>query len=214
MINLSMKKKAQKLPNGNKTEEMTPEAQEMLPNGNTEDTSNQISIEKDQVLEQDLNISSQGMNEPSHFDDLINAQEEAEHEQEREAITSTMLTQEDFRLLWVKAFSGASMLTGIKALRLPNGHVDIDAAHAASDAIYETILDIPALHFMLHPSNKWIERAFVVGMFGMGMRAAVIEEAIQRRKEAQKDAPRPAPAAKSHDTGDLTPEQAAALTGA
>lgn len=89
-------------------------------------------------------------------------------------------------MLFVKGLSGVSMLTGIDSLRLPNGHVDIRAAEDCADAIYGTILDVPALHFLLHPGNKWMERAFVVTMFSMGMVKAI--EAEGREKLAAKRA--------------------------
>ena len=161
-----------------------------------------------------LNTSSPQIDaEPTHFDDLISDAEASEFEHEQAEVRSNMLTQEDFRTLWVKGFGGASMLTGIKALSLPNSHVGIEEAEMCADAIYETILDIPALHFMLNPSNKWLERAMVIGMFTMGMRNAVIQEAIERRNEQAGAQSKTKTKQKTHDTGELTPDQMSALTG-
>lgn len=129
---------------------------------------------------QPSNTSSPQTDAPTHFDELIEGAESAERVEQQQAIKSTMLREEDFRVLFVKGLSGLSMVTGIESLRLPNTHVDVRGAEDCADAIYGTIVDIPALHFMLSPGNKWLERAFVVGMFSFGMVKAIEAEALAK----------------------------------
>jgi hypothetical protein len=57
------------------------------------------------------------------------------------------------------------------------------AARAASDAIYDTAAEIPALRFLIEPGNVWVQRAFVVGAFGYGVYASCMAE-IRAREPA------------------------------
>lgn len=128
------------------------------------------------VSDQSLNTSSPPIDTPDHFDTLIDGAEQAERVEAHQAATSTMLQKDDFRILFVRGFGAVSMLTKREAFRLPNEHVSADLANECADAVYGTIRDIPALHFLLHPGNKWMERAFIVSMFSLGMVRAVEAE--------------------------------------
>lgn len=143
--------------------------------------------EAEAVLVEHSNTSSQPQNdEPSHFDDLIEDQDTVEQEQERAQISSKMLTQEQFQQSFFGLHGMAAMFTGLQSLALPNKHVNEMSATEVADALYETILDIPMLHFMLQPGNKWLGRAFVIGAYVRGMSMAVSEEKQQRRNTAEK----------------------------
>ena len=157
-------------------------------------------------------------NEPSHFDHLIAEIDEQEAEQaqeqaeeEHKALTSKMLTRDEFRDSFVGLHGAAAAFTGIKALALPNSHINTATADEVSDTIYETILDIPMLHFMLYPGNKWLGRGFVMVMYVQGMRNAIGEE-VAARNNAQSEKSKSSTAKKAE--GDVSSDQAAALGAA
>lgn len=89
----------------------------------------------------------------------------------------TLLDKESFHGLFIGVFTVAEIAT-----RLTSLHVEAsdDKARAASDAIYETIYDIPALHFMLQPSGKWLGRIACIGMFVAPMSLNVSAELAAR----------------------------------
>ena len=150
----------------------------------------------------------------THFEQEAEAElEQIEKEQEQER-ASLRLSKDDFRKSFFGMHSAAAAFTGRKALALPNSHVNEDIGNEVSDAIFETIEDIPMLHFMLEPNNKWIGRAFVMVVYVQGMRNALAAEKGAINKQANKQKQTQARDQKSHDTGELTPEQMAALTGA
>lgn len=153
---------------------------------------------------------------PKHFDDLITGSDIAGNEQPdgvspNSPASSGKLRKQDFQKLFIGCFSGASLFTGLKSLKLPNGEVDERAALECSDAIYDTILDIPALHFILHPANKWLDRVSIITIFSTGMvRAVAMEKAQQQPPDEPQSSGAPA-----QPTPDGSPnaEQRAALTG-
>gem|GEM_PF-4508538 len=76
------------------------------------------------------------------------------------------------------------------AFNLPAGMARLDslavdqgdpAARAASDALYETALETPALRFLVSPGNKWVQRALVIVAFAGPKAAAVRAELAARR---------------------------------
>ncbi|MEO0961108.1 MAG: hypothetical protein AAFY01_01670 [Pseudomonadota bacterium] len=63
------------------------------------------------------------------------------------------------------------------------------AARSASDALYETIEDVPALHFLLRPESQWMQRVVVIGAFTvprvMGARTEYVARQIQKQQQQQ-----------------------------
>lgn len=157
-----------------------------------------------------LDTSSQATNEPSHFDDLITSAEKVEAEQEFNEVSSSMVTLEQFQQSFTGLHGLASSLSGIKAIALPNSGVSQEVADQTAIALYETIMDIPMLHFMLQPGNKWLGRSFVMLAYVQGMRIAIREELGAKQKKTQQTKPQ----AQQPPKGDISPDQAAALTGA
>lgn len=94
-----------------------------------------------------------------------------------------MLSADDFCKVFVGGFNAAHHLTGLRALKIEQGD---GAAQDAAKAIYDTILEVPALHFMLRPGGKWLERALAVGMFALPMARAVKAELLERRRPVMK----------------------------
>lgn len=115
--------------------------------------------------------------EPDHFDDLIDAAPGAGGGGIDTPAPPGRLDKENFHKLFIGVFKVCSLGTGLKSL-----HVEAsdDTAHAASDALYETILDIPMLHFLLEPQGKWMGRAVCIGMFVVPMTMNVQAEIAAR----------------------------------
>lgn len=158
-----------------------------------------------------LNTSSpETNNEATHFDDLIAQHEEVQAQEAQSAITATMLTQEEFRESFIGLHGVASAFSGLQSIALPNNRIQQATANEIADTLYETILDIPMLHFILQPGNKWLGRGFMLIVYIQGMRGAVIEE-LRAKNQSQKKAQGQRPEQKSHDSGDISPDQAAAL---
>lgn len=107
------------------------------------------------------------------------------------------LDQEQFHAVFCAGFSAASLITGIKSL-----HVDEadGKARAATGALYETIQDIPALHFLLEPQGKWLGRAVAIGTFAIPMARGVAVE-LQERRTGAKQYQKRAGAAAAPDIG-------------
>lgn len=152
--------------------------------------------------------SPQIEDEPTHFDSFIEEDIQTTESIE-EGLSPAHLRREDFKMIFIKGFGGLSRLTKRKAFKIPNSDVDVEDAHACADAIYDTILDIPALHFLLNPSNKWIERSFSITMFTIGMRAALRTERAETVKEEQ--GAQPARSSTPSQDGEPDNSQAAAL---
>ena len=95
--------------------------------------------------------------------------------------SSTMISKENFHTLFCGGFTAASHMTKLKSMAVDASD---GGAIACTEALYDTILDIPALHFLLNPYNKWFERAIVIGAFTVPMAAGVAQE-LKARKGAK-----------------------------
>lgn len=79
-----------------------------------------------------------------------------------------------------RAYKGRAALQSLKI------EADDAAARQASDALYDTCLDVPWLRWLLAPENKWLERAVVIGTFAYARGTAV---SVELRRD-----PAPSPA--------------------
>ncbi len=71
---------------------------------------------------------------------------------------------------------------------------DDEAARQASDALYETCLEVPWLRWMVTYEGKWIKRAVAIGGFGLGLSASVMAELnAERAQTAQPAKAEPTP---------------------
>lgn len=158
-------------------------------------------------------ITSSSEIEPTHFDHLIEEEAQAEEVEERAAVSGQMLTQEEFRKSFFGLHGMAATFSGLKSLELPNSHVSAETGSEIADTIYETILDVPLLHGLLYPNNKWIGRGFMMIVYVQGMRGAIREELQARQpQKPEKSSFSKAKKATSGE-GELSPDQLAALTG-
>ncbi len=123
--------------------------------------------------------------EPSHFDDLIAEPIPAGSGGGDGGQVTPMLGKDEFFKLFVGGFTVAGALTQLKSLKVEETD---EKARAASDALYETISDIPALHFLLEPQGKWMGRVVCIGMFVVPMSLNVRNELAARASVKPKQA--------------------------
>jgi hypothetical protein len=121
---------------------------------------------------------------PNHFDDLIDNSggDDGGNGDEPPTPSVDMLDQEAFHALFCVGFNTASTITKLQSLAV---NKDDDGCINCTRAIYDTIYDIPMLHFMLKPSGKWMERALAIGMFTVPMAMGVSQELAIRKAQAK-----------------------------
>lgn len=112
---------------------------------------------------------------PDHFDHLIEGAAQAEAA--ASAPPSSRISKDEFHKLFIGGFKAAHHITRLQSLNVP----DDGAAQAASAALYETIVDIPLLHFMLNPGGKWGQRIVAIGVFTVPIAIGVNAELADRR---------------------------------
>lgn len=122
-----------------------------------------------------------------------------------------MIDKAGFTTLFFGGFRAAHLMTGLNSLHVPEGD---KGATAAAEALHDTIMDVPALHFLLQPQGKWLTRVFVIGSFVVPLSLATARE-LKARATPQA-APGPADfgaarAATRTPDGSPSPDQAAAL---
>lgn len=81
---------------------------------------------------------------------------------------------EFFQFVFVPAHTMPATLMKIKSLHIQPD--EKESARQASDAIYDTIMDTPILHFIIKPSSVWVQRALVIWAYAAPKAAAVREE--------------------------------------
>jgi hypothetical protein len=83
---------------------------------------------------------------------------------------------------WVGTFKACHVLPG-HFLGLQTLITAPDRAEfpAAAKAIYDTIAEVPTLHFLLKPGGKWAERAAAIGLYAVPVAIAVKAEAAAKR---------------------------------
>lgn len=216
MLKMILGKKTQPepmLPSQNQPEQSQPPEPEMMPSQAPEPEMPQGVGQEE--LQAQLGISSQEtIEEPTHFDDLIGQSERQEQERQTAQISAKMLNKEEFRASFIGMHSLAAAMSGIKAIALPNSNIQEATANEIADMFYETILDIPLLHFMLQPGNKWLGRGMLMLVYVQGMRGAILEELREKDQPKEQETmsfSKAKKAAKGSGEDGLTPDQLAAL---
>ncbi len=131
--------------------------------------------------------SDEQLNLPTHFDSLINENvgEDGIEYDERQ------LTRDEFTLGLCGSMQAAGHFTGLRTLQAVSSSEqrNVDGCHA----LYDTIQDIPVLHFLLSPGGKWFGRVMAIGAFTvpivMGVKAEIAakqELAQQKEEKAEK----------------------------
>lgn len=116
----------------------------------------------------------------------------------RDKVTSSgMMTYEAFDQLFCTTFLISGHATGFKTL------TDAPALSSRPDAtraMYDAILDTPALHFIINPQSLWMQRAFAMGAFFVPVSIGVANELRERRL--------PSAASSASSSSGENPEQA------
>lgn len=134
-------------------------------------------IEKEQEFSEGSPPPSQ-IEEATHFDNLIGVPEtDGTIQKEDGTIRPPQMTREEFHKAFCLVFNVTSSITRLKSLSVDPKD---GAALGASEAIYDTAAEIPALNFLLQPGGKWGGRALMVGAFALPMAHSVKEELAQR----------------------------------
>lgn len=145
--------------------------------------------EENQPRPQPLNQQSveeyqAGSIEPDHFDDLLSGPE-ISGVSAGDSLPPGMLGKDEFFKVFCMVFKVASIGARLKSM-------DVDpqdeAARAASDAVYETCAEIPALNFILQPQGRVMGRVAAIGMFVVPM-AMNVQAEIAARQVSHKNAP-------------------------
>lgn len=110
----------------------------------------------------------------SHIDELLTATPTTQ----AVAAVDVRLEKGDFHKLFCTSFVMASHLSGLKSLHVDEGD---GKARAASEALYDTILEVPALHFLIQPSGQKMQRVLAVAAFALPMAVGVRNELLERR---------------------------------
>ncbi len=79
-------------------------------------------------------------------------------------------------------------------------------ARAASDALYDTCVDVPWLQWLIRPESKWAERAAVVAIFAFGKYQAIRAEIAARERSRGASGPAGGPAPNAEDAAPPEPE--------
>jgi len=74
-------------------------------------------------------------------------------------------------------------MTGLQTLILSPEQASYPGAAAA---IYDTLKETPALHFLLKPGGKWMQRTFAIGAFVVPVGMGCIAEVRARKAEPEK----------------------------
>ena len=116
---------------------------------------------------------------PSHFDELLDAPEVSNENSAVARIDTTILSEDDFHKVFCLVFNVGSSVTRLSSLKVDESDA---AAKGCSKAIYETCLEIPALHFVLQPGGKWGGRILAIGAFMVPMSMNLRDELMERAK--------------------------------
>lgn len=183
MLNISIgSKKLLPLPQ-NKTAEQAPEVMQEAHqlDGNPQSSSNQSPH-----TESSAEAHPAGSIEPDHFDELLGGSDFVDGGAGGgDALPPGMLGKDEFYQIFVTGFKVASIATHLKSVEV---NPQDQGARAASDAIYETVSEIPALRFLLQPQGKVFGRIVTIGMFvvpmAMNVQAEIAARAVAKKPNA------------------------------
>lgn len=126
---------------------------------------------------------------PDHFDNLISEAEAAEPVDVPEHVDAAVIghdglyTYEKFRETLTGGLMGAGQITALQTLLISP---EMPTFPAASKALYETIKETSALHFLLRPGGKWFMRATAIGAFAVPVAMGCAAELKARRAVPEK----------------------------
>ncbi|WOI51966.1 hypothetical protein [Parvularcula sp. LCG005] len=142
--------------------------------------------------------AQEGGADTSHLDTMIEdmANEEAAEAQETAIATmkDSFMGKEAFFMMFCAAFALPNQVAaGLRMARVNTGPLPLaslpiapheqEAAQGASDALYDTIVAIPALHFIIQPGGEWMPRIIAIATFG-GLKLMAIKAELTARAHA------------------------------
>lgn len=95
-----------------------------------------------------------------------------------------LITREVFFHGFCQAHAMCGLFVGSQALQ---GVPDMRESRPAADALYDTIKETPALHFLLSPHGKWMQRAAAWAAFAIPAYGGALGELRARRAARRKD---------------------------
>jgi hypothetical protein len=121
--------------------------------------------------------SSAGSEPPAHLEAALAAAEGATAGASAETAPAVM-PRAEWCDLYLKCHGIAGQAIGSRVLiGVPERKGGLEAA----GAIYDTILDTPVLHFLIHPGGVWFQRASLVAFFYIPVIAEVRAERAPRK---------------------------------
>lgn len=119
---------------------------------------------------------------PDHFDELI-SESEINLGLKAAPAPRDILNPDEFHTVFCGGFNFSHHITGLQSLKVDKND---EAARGASQALYDTILDVPMLHFMLKPGGKWMERGFAILAFAGPMAQSLNAELAEKKGKPKK----------------------------
>lgn len=101
------------------------------------------------------------------------------------------LSKDDFFSAFKMMFAVPNMVPvpPLPLKSLPIRPDEMDAARAASDAVYEIACETPYLSWLVEPGSEWMQRAMVIGTFSFGKLMAIKLELDARRRSPPQEPP-------------------------
>lgn len=115
-----------------------------------------------------------------HIDSLIAGFEEVEVKQEIEKRAASLMSKDEFKVLFFGAGNVCYVWLNYETLLTlnPNNPQAVEAI----EALYDCIYDVPQLHWLLRPGNIWFQRAFSIGFFFIPFAIGIRKDVKYRRK--------------------------------
>ncbi len=88
------------------------------------------------------------------------------------------VTRGAFPEYWGQGLRLAGLMSGLETLR---GSPDQPTWPEAAGAIYDTLRDMPSLHFLIRPGGKWMQRAALVAIWGLPVATGCVAELRARK---------------------------------
>lgn len=141
-----------------------------------------LSIKESPATEENPKVESSGSSEgalpdfdnaPLPDDEITEAAPPVGEGADGKITPSGKITYEIFDDGFCKAFQLGGHLSGLNTLVQA---AEQPARPDATRAMYDIILDTPALHFLITPSSLWMQRALAIGMFVVPVGLGVSQE--------------------------------------
>lgn len=125
-------------------------------------------------------IENDVINGTEHIDFLIDDFKEVEKQERAEQRSLELLEKQGFKSLF---YSIGGVVNAVKPLpTLDTLSADNPICENALDALYETFMDVPQMHWILSPGNEWAQRGFTIGMFAIPFYFGLVRDIKETKK--------------------------------